>query len=462
MRDRPVELLFENGVIVTPSGPVSGAVAVADGKIAAVGDISPAPGCRRVDLRGAYLLPGGVDAHTHFDMPAAQTKTADDFFTGTRAAVAGGTTTVIDFAEPEGGASLQSGLDAWHGKADGRSFCDYGFHMTVAGWDDTMGEQMAGMVRQGVTSFKLYTAYAGLQVADGVLYKALKQAGALGALVQVHCENGSLLDALIEERRAESPADVANHPLTRPPLVEKEAVSRVIDIARLADAPVYIVHLSAAESLETALRQRERGAKVFLETCPHYLLLDDEKYRLPWEESAKYVMSPPLRKPADQAALWRALAAGDIDTVSTDHCAFNLKGQKELGRLDFTKIPGGIPSVEHRMALLYTYGVREGRFDVKRFAQLTAETPAKIFGLYPQKGAIIPGADADLVVLEDLEQPEPVTAAAQHQAVDYTPYEGMAVKCRIRAVYLRGKAVMEDGAVAGTPEGRFLRRAAKI
>lgn len=456
-----MDLFFENGVIVTPSGPMSGAVAVENGRITAVGEITPEPGCKRVNLQGAYLLPGGIDAHTHFDMPAAQTKTADDFYTGTRAALAGGTTTIIDFAEPEGGAPLQQGLDAWHRKADGRSFCDYGFHMTVAGWDAGMEKQMAAMVRQGVVSFKLYTAYAGLKVSDGVLYKAFRQAKKLGALVLVHCENGDLLDELIAERKAQSPADVANHPLTRPPLVEKEAVSRVIDIARLAGADVYIVHLSAEESLRAALGQRKRGAKVYLETCPHYLLLDDGKYLLPWDESAKFVMSPPLRKAPDREALWKGLAAGEIDTVSTDHCAFNLKGQKELGREDFTRIPNGIPSVEHRMTLLFTYGVQAGRIGVKRFAELTAENPAKIFGLYPQKGAIIPGADADFAVLENLEKPERISASKQCQAVDYTPYEGMEVGCRIRAVYLRGKAMAEDGRVTGVPEGRFLKRSAK-
>lgn len=458
-----MDLYLENGIVVTPSGPIRGAVAVTGETISAVGtDLKPEDGCRRIDLRGAYLLPGGIDAHTHFDMDAGDIKTSDDFLSGTRAAVAGGTTTVIDFAEPESGRPLQQGLDAWHRKADGRSFCDYGFHMTVTGWDDTTGEQMKSMVDQGVSSFKLYTAYQGMQVSDDVLYKALKQSRELGALVCVHCENGNLLEALIAEKKRENPADIGNHPLSRPPLVEKEAVSRVIDIARLAGASVYIVHLSAAESLETALRQRERGAKVFLETCPHYLLLDDEKYKLPDFESAKFVMSPPLRGKADCEALWGALKTGEIQTVSTDHCSFNYQGQKELGRGDFTKIPNGIPSVEHRMSLLYSYGVSAGRITLPQFVKLTAENPAKIFGLYPKKGVIAPGSDADLIVLEELpkDKETQISARTQLQYVDYTPYEGIRLKNRIRMVFLRGRCVMEDGTVAEKPQGSFLRRTA--
>lgn len=454
-----MELLLKNAVIVTPSGMVPGDVAVADGKIAAIGTaLHPVAGCREMDLHGAYLLPGTIDAHTHFDMPAGDIKTSDDFYTGTRAAIAGGTTTVVDFAEPDTGAPLQQGLDVWHGKADGRSFCDYGFHMTVAGWDETFPSQMESMVAQGVTSFKLYTAYDGMRVSDDVLYYALKEAKRLGAMICVHCENGDLVDALIAEKRRENAANVANHPLTRPAITEKEAVSRVIDIARLAEAPVYIVHLSAAQSLSAVLAQRKQGAQVFVETCPQYLLLDDTYYSKPGFEGAKYVISPPLRTKQDQAVLWKALHDGAIQTVSTDHCSFDFEGQKKRGIEDFTKIPGGMASVEHRLSLLYTYGVKTGRLTLPQLTELTAANPAKIFGMFPQKGIIAPGSDADLVVLEDLAHPEIITAGKQHQRVDYTAYEGFCSGCRVKAVFLRGEQVALDGKITETATGQFLKR----
>ena len=455
--------LLQNAVIVTAAGLSTGDVAISGELISAIGpNLSPSNDCRCLDLQGAYLLPGGIDAHTHFDMPAGEISTSDDFFTGTRAAISGGTTSIIDFAEPEPGQALGQGLNAWHRKADGRSFCDYGFHMTVSGWSADTAGQMAEMAARGVSTFKLYTANEALRVSDDILYQAFREAKALGSMIMVHCENGPLIQALAAEFTQGELVDIANYPRTRPALVEKEAVSRVIDIARLAGAEVYIVHLSAAESLETAGIQRDHGAQIFLETCPQYLLLDDSHYRLPDFESAKYVMAPPLRGPESLDALWRALADDRIQTVCTDHCSFNYAGQKDLGRDDFTRIPAGIPSVEHRLTLMYTYGVKPGRINLPQLAALCSTNAAKLFGLYPLKGEIAPGSEADLVVLEDVPAEEglAISADRQNQQVDYTPYEGWPLGCRIRQVYMRGRCVVDDGRILSGPEGRFLHRSA--
>lgn len=457
-------MIIKNGIVVTEEITAKLDLRIENEIITDIKDfISPKDNEKVIDATGKYVLPGGIDAHTHFDMPCGDMKTSDDFYSGTKAAVVGGTTTIVDFAEPDGHKDLQNGLDIWNEKATNKSFCDYGFHMTVNHWDEAMESQMTDMVEKGITSFKLYTAYDGMKVSDKVLYKAIKVSKKLRAIVCVHCENGDLLEELIDEKVKLSPKNISNHPKTRPPIVEKEAVSRVVDIATLADYKVYIVHLSCSDSLEAVKNSRKKGSNVIVETCPHYLLLDDTKYNLDGFESAKYVMSPPLRNKKDTQILWQGLANGDIQTVSTDHCSFNIKGQKDIGKNNFSKILNGIPSVEHRMSLLYTYGVTKGKITLEQFVKLTATNPSKVYGMYPKKGTIKIGSDADLIILEDVctagGEPFPIKASAQTQQVDYTPYEGVLINDKISHVFLRGKLIVKNGNLTNEkPIGNFLKR----
>ena len=454
-----VSTLIRNGTVVRGSGMAREDIRVEGERITQVETrLFPRQGEQVLDAQGYLVVPGGIDAHTHFDMPCGRIKTSDDFYSGTRAALAGGTTTVIDFSEPEQGASLQSGLDRWHEKADGRSFTDYSFHMTVARYDEYIEEEILSMVRQGVTSFKAYTAYKGdLGLEDRDLYRVLALMKKHGLLLMVHCENGDILDVRREELARGNPADIALHPLSRPNEVEHEAVSRVIDMARLLEAPVYIVHTSARQSLREIREAKKEGVRVWCETCPQYLMLTEEKYCLPGFEGAKYVCSPPLRSGRDQDALWQGMRRGLVDTVSTDHCSFFFKGQKDLGRDDFRLIPNGMPGVENRLELLYSQAESHG-LGYGDIARMTAENPAKIFGHYPRKGVIQPGSDADLVLIRP-DESHILSAAAQHQHVDYSPYEGMVVSHRVRHVFLRGQKIIEDGAfTADEPAGNYLLR----
>lgn len=452
-----VRMLIQHGMVVLRERVARADVRVTDGRIAEIGELRPEAGESVLDAGGKYVVPGGIDAHTHLDMPCGDITTADGFQCGSLAAIAGGTTTVLEYAECAEGETLQQGLANWHRKAAGKSFCDYGFHMTVSAWTEDTPAQMAAAVASGVTSFKTYTAYQNdIGVDDYALFRIMREAARLGALVCVHCENDGLLRALSEDLEARK-GEVSAHPDSRPNLVEAEAVSRAADIGMLAGAAVYIVHISTKEGAEAVRRARDRGQTIFGETCPHYLLLDRSRYDLPGFEGAKYVMSPPLRTPEDQRVLWDALRNGGLQTVSTDHCAFRFADQKTLGREDFRKIPNGIPSVEHRMELLYTYGPAQG-MTLPQIAAVTAWNPARIFGLSHRKGQIAPGYDADLVLL-DPDAPHVLSAAAQMQAVDYTPYEGMQVRAKVETVLLRGQVLMENGRLtAETPMGQYLIR----
>ena len=452
-------MLIKNCVVVKASGIAREDIRAEGERITQVrAGLEPRPREEVLDGAGCLAVPGGIDAHTHFDMPCGSIKTSDDFYTGTRAAIAGGTTTVIDFSEPDHGASLQSGLDRWHEKAEGRSFTDYSFHMTVARFHEGSEEEILSMVRQGVTSFKAYTAYKGdLGMEDRDLYRVLALIKKHGLLLMVHCENGDILDVRREELAAGNPADIGLHPLSRPNEVEHEAVSRIIDMARLLKVPVYIVHTSTRQALREIEDAKREGLKVWCETCPQYLMLTEEKYRLPGFEGAKYVCSPPLRSVWDQEALWQGIKAGSVDTVSTDHCSFFFKGQKELGRNDFRLIPNGMPGVENRLELLYSQAESHG-LGYSDIARITAENPAKIFGLYPRKGVIQPGSDADLVLIEP-DHSHTLSAASQHQYVDYSPYEGMVVSHKVRHVFLRGQRIIEDGTfITDEPTGSYLLR----
>ncbi|MFT4004673.1 MAG: dihydropyrimidinase [Lacrimispora sp.] len=452
-------MIVKGGTAVMENGEKRADIRVKDGVIVEIEEnIIPEAGEESVDAWGCLVLPGGIDAHTHFDMPAAECRTSDDFFTGTRAAIMGGTTTIIDFAEFQKGERMQDGLDLWHEKADDRSYCDFGFHMTVPQWQEKTGEEIRSMIRQGITSFKAYTAYQdGIGVHDKELYPIMECIRETGALLCVHCENGQVLEYLQKEYIKKNPGDIRNHPLSRPDLVEKEAVSRVIDFAEMTGARVYIVHVSTREAEQVIRRAKERGVDIYGETCPQYLLLDESCYELPGFESAKYVLSPPLRKKDNQTALWQGLREGVLDTVSTDHCSFSYEEHKLLGKEDFTRIPNGIPGVEHRMELMLHYGEQQG-MSPGMIVRVTAESPARIFGLYPRKGVIEVGSDGDLVVVEP-DSPHVISARTQHQQVDYTPYEGFWVKKKIRHVLLRGQAAVKGGQlVQKVPGGRFLKR----
>jgi dihydropyrimidinase len=414
---------------------------------------------RVIDASGKYVLPGGIDAHTHMEMPFGGTFSADTFETGTRAAAWGGTTTIIDFAVQAKGTSLQATLDKWHAKADGNCAIDYGFHMIVSDVNDTTLKEMDACIDAGVTSFKMFMAYPGVFYAtDGEIVRAMQQAAGNGALIMMHAENGIAIDQLVAEALAAGRTEPLQHGLTRPAALEAEATSRAITLAGVTGAPLYVVHLSAEQALAAIAAARDTGQNVFAETCPQYLYLSLEDLGRPGFEGAKYVASPPLRPKEHQASLWRGLRTNDLSVVSTDHCPFCFKDQKELGRGDFSKIPNGIPGVEHRMDLLHQ-GVAAGELSLARWVEVASATPARMFGLYPRKGVIQPGSDAD-VVIYDPAAAQVLSAASHHMAVDYSAYEGMQITGRVDTVLSRGRMVIDSGEYLGEAgHGRFLSRA---
>ncbi len=427
--------------------------------IAAIGHDIVHEGDTVIDIDGCYLLPGGIDPHTHFDLDVGTTVTADNFASGTKAALVGGTTTIIDFATQAKGGTLQGALSEWQDKAAGQCFADYGFHMAITDFNDNIASEMRELVNgRGVTSFKLYMAYKqNLQVDDGVIFKTLRHSREIGALTGFHCENGDVIEALVQQARRAGQTSPRFHALTRPAGAEAEATQRVIALAEIAAAPLYIVHLSCAGALTAVRAAKARGVPVYAETCPQYLLLDEACYEADGFEAAKYVMSPPLRGKTDRAALWDSLRSGVLDTVGTDHCSFNFYGQKELGRNDFSKIPNGCPGVEHRLALLYTYGVLTGKITLSQLVAYTATNAAQLFGLFPRKGTLAPGSDADIVVWNPAFSTV-ITAAAQTQQVDYTPYEGWSQQGRAEYVFLRGFLAAQGGSVCDEPRGQYINR----
>jgi len=451
-------MVIKNGTVVTGKEILKSDLRIQGGKIGKIAaSICPGENETVIDAAGMFLLPGGIDAHTHFDMPAGNDDmTADDFLSGTKAAIAGGTTTILDFAEPQKGESLAEGLAAWHRKADGRSFCDYGFHMTVSSWNVDRPGGIEEMESAGIASLKAYTAYKDdIGLDDREMYRLMENAAAAGAIVMVHCENGDLIEERTGKLLETAPAHVMSHALSRPNLVEKEAVSRVIDIAAIAGAYVYIVHVSTAESMRVIKEARKRGQHVYAETCPQYLLLCEEKYKTDGTEGAKFVGPPPLRKEADQEALWQALADKELDVISTDHCSFSERGQKDRGIGDFTKIPNGLPGVQERMELMYHFGTKHG-LELTELAGYTAENAARIFGLYPQKGILAEGSDADIVIM-DPKSPHTISASSQLSNAGYTPYEGIRTDWKVKDVFLRGRQYKEDGVLREeAPDGKYL------
>ena len=452
-----MKYLFKNGTVVSGRGTRRADVLVEDEKILQVARGISDPLARTVDVTGKLLLPGFIDAHTHFDLDVCNTTTADDFDSGTRSAIRGGTTTVVDFACPNKGESLHYGLDLWHKKADGNCWCDYGFHMTIDDWNEDIEREIDDMYAAGISSFKMYMTYPAMMIGDEAMYKALKKLKEKGGICGVHCENSGVINALIEEKRAAEAMGVASHPETRPDYLEAEAVGRLLRIAQAVDIPVVIVHLTNAAALAEVHAARRRGQKVYVETCPQYLVLDDSVYyNEDYSRAARYVCAPPLRKSADCRALWAGLRRGEIQTVSTDHCSFTLE-QKEAGRGDFTRIPGGLPGVEARGELVYSFGVATRKISLAAMCRVLSENPAKLYGMFPRKGVIAPGADADIVVY-DPRADHILRAEDMVSRAGYTPYEGFVTRGSIAQVWLRGRLMVEDGQVVGDRMGQYILR----
>jgi dihydropyrimidinase len=387
-----MDILIKNGVVVSPDGCAPADVRVKAGLIETVSPVIEPSGEKVVDASGMLVFPGFIDSHTHFDMDAGAFHTADDFESGTAAAVLGGTTTVLDFATQDKGGTLLDALGVWKDKAGGKSACDYGFHMAITDWNAAVAAEIPLMRDLGVTSFKVYMAYDALRLPDAAIYDVLKAVGKIGGIVGVHCENGDLVTVGIAAQKASGGMTAKYHPRSRPNAVEAEAVNRLLTIAELADTPVNIVHISTREALALVRAARAKGREVYAETCPHYLLLDASVYDRPGPEASKYVCSPPIRSPADQSALWAGIMDGQIDTIGTDHCSFRYADQKAPNAGDFAAIPNGLPGVQNRPALMYTYGVLTGKMPPESMAALLSENIARLFGMYPQKGVIRPAA----------------------------------------------------------------------
>ena len=456
--------LIKNGTIITAVDQYKGDVLVEGERIAVIGmalDIPAANVDKVIDAAGKYVLPGGIDVHTHMDMPFGGATSADDFETGTRAAAFGGTTTIVDFAIQYRGQTLHHAWETWQKKAEGKAVVDYGFHMIITDLNDQVESEMDALVKQGITSFKMFMAYPGVFMSDdGSIFKALLRTGKNGGTMCMHAENGGVIDVLVQRALAEGKTAPKYHALTRPARAEAEATHRAIALAEMADVPIYIVHLSAAEALEMVTEARDRGLPAFAETCPQYLFLSYDDYEEPNFGGSKYVMSPPLRDRAKQDSLWRGLAFNDLQCISTDHCPFCMK-EKRLGENDFSKIPNGAPGVETRMSLVYDGGVRPGRISLNRFVELTSTSPAKIFGLFPRKGTIAPGSDADIVVF-DPNRTITLAARTLHMNCDYNPYEGRQVTGATDTVLSRGQLVIENGVFVGRKgAGSFLKRATR-
>ncbi len=451
--------LIKGGQIVTAVDNYVGDILVEGERIELIGRSLDVSSDKVIDATGKYVFPGGIDVHTHLDMPFGGTVSSDDFETGTKAAAFGGTTTIIDFAIQYRGQSLHHALEAWMAKAEGKATIDYSFHMIIAELTEERLREMDDMVRLGVTSFKLFMAYPGVfMVDDATIFRAMMRTADNGGLICMHAENGGVIDILVKKALAEGKTAPKYHALTRPARAEAEATSRAIALSEMAGVPVYIVHLSAPEALDEVREARDRGLPAFAETCPQYLFLSFDDLAKPDFEGAKYVCSPPLRESWAHEELWKGLKTDDLQIVSTDHCPFCFKEQKELGRGDFSKIPNGLPTIEERLKVFFTEGVLKGKISINRFVQLMSTAPAKMFGLFPRKGTIAVGSDADLVIW-DPEVETVISSSTHHMRVDYSVFEGFRCKGAPVTVLSRGEVIVEGGQFLGRPgRGSFLRR----
>lgn len=448
--------LFRGGTVVGPERTEKLDILVKGEKILAMGENLDFHGAEVIDVEGKLLFPGFIDAHTHMDLEVSGTVTADGFDTGTKAELSGGTTCIVDFATQNKGESLAYALSRWHEKAGGRSSCDYAFHLAMSDWNEEVSEELAQVTASGIHSFKLYMTYDAMVVDDRTIYEILSRLKELGGIAGVHCENKGIIDARTAEvmKKKGNREHVSDYPGTRPAATEAEAVGRLLKIAGCVDTPVIVVHLSSKEGLAEVRRARESGQTVYVETCPQYLVMDESKYRLPDNEGRNYMIAPPLRTKEDQQELWKALRENEIQTVCTDHCSFTTS-QKKMGESDFSLVPCGMPGAEERPALMYHFGVRQGRITLEQMCEYLSYGPAKLYHLYPKKGALEPGCDADIVVW-DPEAEWTLSAESQKSAADYCPLEGTVLKGRAEKVYLRGELAAENGAIVREYGGRYV------
>ena len=449
--------LFRGGIVVSGEECKKADVLIEDEKIVKVEENIEDPADEVLDVTGKYLFPGFIDGHTHMALEGSGTITADDFDTGTRAELAGGTTCIVDFATQNKGESLALALENWHKKADGKAHCDYAFHLAISDWNPDISSELEQIVAGGIHSFKLYTTYDAMIVDDKSIYEILARLKELGGIAGIHCENKGIIDARLEEviREKGDRKNVSDYPGTRPACAEAEAVNRILNIARCVDTPVIIVHLSSEEGYKEVLRARESGQTVYVETCPQYLVMDESFYELKDNEGKKYMIAPPLRKVSDQDVLWEALKTDKIQTIATDHCSFTT-AQKDMGKDDFSKTPCGMPGAEERPALIFHFGVNEERIRMEQMCRFLAENPAKLYHLYPKKGVIAPGSDADIVVW-NAETNWSLSAATQQSASDYCPLEGLHLKGRAERVYLRGMLAAQNGEIIEEYKGKYLK-----
>ncbi len=453
--------IIKHSRIITATDDYVADIFIEDDKIKHMGKDLAMPADRVIDARGVYVIPGGIDVHTHMELDVGRAVSSDDFETGTIAAAHGGTTTIIDFATQQRTGTMRAALDRWHAQAE-KSVIDYSVHMIIANLPDDFLPEMDALVREGITSFKLFTAYPErLQLDDGTIFKAMVRAGENGGLIMMHAENGSVIDYHIQKFLAEGKTTPNYHPLARPHATEAEATHRCIALAELAGVPVYIVHVSSRFAMEEIRAARARGVPAFGETCPQYLALASEQYADESFDGAKYVCSPPIRERANQEPLWRALGDDTLQAIATDHCPFTLK-QKAMGQGNFTQIPNGVPGVENRMHIAYQGGVVQRGWSMNRFVQITSTAPAKLFGLFPRKGTLAVGSDADIVLWHPHRQ-YTISAATQFMRVDYNPYEGTIIDGSPALVLARGRVIFENDRFLGRRgQGEFLKRGTSV